>query len=284
MTFRLSLCALLVSLMCGPLQAQFSSSVSCLKKDHLIGEPVVVRVTLTNYTGEEQVLHGDRIPWITFLVKTSNGNPVHARQAAPPKAVRIGAGQTLARDFDLGSMFLLNRQGNYSVSAVIRPPNDKLDGTSTNRALFEVRDGRTYWSQKVGGAGNGNDTRKYRVLEFSNDGRTQLYLQVTNEDTGRTMRTARLGDVLMLRKPTCLIDSNQHLHILFLTNPNTWVHYRVSPEGEVAKPDMHRRAAVGDPQLRATADGTVLVSNSILYDPVAAAEQRSQIRRITERP
>lgn len=284
MPLRSSLCILLLSLLCGPLHAQFSSTIRCLKKGHLIGEPVMVRVSITNYTGKEQVLHGERIPWITFLVKTSNGNPVHARRTAPAKPVRIGAGQTLARDFNLAGMFQLNREGNYSVSAIIRPPNESVEGSSTNRDRFELRSGRTYWAQKVGGVGRQDGTRTFRVLQFSEGGKTQLYLQVTNEDTGRTIRTARLGDVLMLRKPSCLIDAEQHLHILFLTTPNTWLHYRVSPEGEIEKPEMHRRAAVGDPRLTATADGMILVTNSILYDPELAAKQRAEIRRITDRP
>jgi len=285
MMFRLLVSAPLLFLLSGSLHAQFSSNIQCFKKNHLLGEPVMVRVSLTNHTGREQILQGSRLPWITFLVKTSNGNPVHTHKNSPDvKPIRIAAGQTLAKDFNLNQYFLLNQEGNYSVSAVIRPPDGTLEGASTQRAAFELHKGTIYWSQKVGSIGPANSTRDFRVIQFRDDAKTGLYVQIEDVQSARVIQTARLGDALMMRKPTCTVDSEQHMHVLFLTNPNTWFHYRVSPDGEIVTADMHRRAAVGDPKLSVLAGGMVAVTNSILYDPKAAAEERAKIRRITDRP
>ena len=275
---------MLAALCSGVAQAQFSGSIKLHKKQHLVGEPVMVRVTLTNYTGEEQILHGNRMPWISFIVKTMNGKPVHARAPINPKPIRIGAGESLAKDFNLTRQFQLNQEGNYKVSAVIRPNDKSLDGTSTGREQFQLSSGRLYWKQKVGKAGASKSTREYRVIEFRGDKNTQLYIQIEDEDTGRILRTSSLGNVLMMRKPSMVVDREQHAHILFLSNPNTWFHYRISPDGEIKTSQMHRRTSVGDPKLTVFDNGEVRVTNSILFDPEFEAEQRAKIRSVTERP
>ena len=284
MMLRSLACFLFVLLSSTALQAQFSSTIKVLKRNHLVGEPVMVRVTLTNYTGQEQVLQGQRMPWISFIVKTSNGNPIIARRAPAPKAVIIAPGQTLARDFNLSTQFQLNEVGNYSVAAVIRPQNSNLAGATTHRAHFEMSAGRTYWTQKVGDVGPTGSTREYRLIQFRSDKATQLFAQIRDVNTARIVRTVPLGNVLMLRKPSINIDGNRHLNVLFLSTPSTFLHYQISPSGEVVTRDMHRRAAVGDPKLTMTQRGTVVVTNSIFYDPELAAKQRAMVRKITDRP
>lgn len=284
MTFRTLACALTLLATAITCQAQFSGSIKTLKRNHIVGEPVVVRVTLTNYTGREQVLHGKRMPWISFIVKNSNGNPVIARAAAAPGPIRIEAGQTLARDFNLSQQFQLNEPGNYSVSAVIRPNDESVEGATTQRAQFQLTEGRPYWSRKVGNVGPRGSTHDYRILQFRSDKATQMYVQIKDVQTGRTVRTAPLGNVLMMRKPSITVDGQRHLHVLFLTTPNTYLHYQISPMGEIVSRDMHRHASRGEPKLTATADGVVLVTNSVLHDPVADAKKWAEIRKITDRP
>ena len=65
MMLRSLACLLFVLLSSTALQAQFSSTLKALKRNHIVGEPVMVRLTLTNYTGQEQVLQGGRMPWIS---------------------------------------------------------------------------------------------------------------------------------------------------------------------------------------------------------------------------
>ena len=284
MTFRSLACVLSLLLTAVSVEAQFSSTIKTLKRNHIVGEPVMARVTLTNYTGREQVLQGQRMPWISFMVKSSNGNPVISRRAEAPGPIRIGPGETLAKDFNLSRMFHLSEAGNYNVAAVIRPKDKSVEGASTGRAHFQLTEGRTYWSQKVGNVGPGGSTRDFKLLQFRSDKATQLFVQIKDEQTGSIIRTAPLGRVLMLRKPSMAIDGERHLNVLFLTNPNTYLHYRIAPTGEIVTRDMHRRANTGDPKLTIMGDGVVVVRNSIPYDPVAEAEKRAKIRKITDRP
>jgi len=284
MMFRSLACILLMLFSGATLQAQFSSTLKVLKRSHIIGEPVVVRITVTNYTGREQILQGNRMPWISFIVQNSNGNPIITRNTEAPGPIRIEAGQTLARDFNLSQQFQLNEAGNYSVSAVIRPDNTKIEGTTTQRDHFELSEGRAYWSQKVGDIGPSSSTRDFRILQFQSDKTTQLFVQIKDVDTGRIIRTAPLGDVLMLRKPSMTIDSDRHLNVLFLTNPTIYLHCRIAPTGEIVTRDMHRRAGTGEPKLTIMDGGVVIVTNSILFDPEAEAIKRAMIRNITDRP
>lgn len=284
MMCRFLACFLFMLFTCAGLQAQFISSIKTLKRNHLVGEPVMVRVTITNYTGKEQILQGQRMPWISFLLKTSNGNPIISRQATVPKPVRIAPGQTLARDFNLSRQFQLNEVGNYSVSAVIRPQNNKLVGTTTQRTQFEMSAGRIYWSQKVGGVGPTESNREYRLVQFRSDKATQLYIQIHDDASGQILRTTPLGNILLLRKPSITVDGDRNLNLLFLTNPSTYLHYCIAPDGEIVVRDMHLRAATGDPKLKMMQNGAVIVTNSIYHDPELAAKQRAMIRKITDRP
>jgi hypothetical protein len=266
-------------------QAQLATSLKITKNQHLAGEPVIAIVTVTNHAGKELVFNSDgRFQWLNFVVKTNNGTSVNPRGRKMFGAMKIGAGQTLAREVDLSQHFQLDQSGNYTVSAVIRPPGDKSEGTSTNRVMFNQSGGRLYWSQKVGISGGSDRTREYRLLNFSGDSKTQIYAQIVDGSTGQFIRTFLLGDVLMLRKPLSTVDRQQRMHVLFLATPTMWVHCVVNTDGKLVERQIHERAAQGDPQLLTFGDGTVKVANSIPYDAKAAAEQKAKVRKASDRP
>jgi hypothetical protein len=266
-------------------QAQLATSLKITKNQHLAGEPVIAIVTVTNHAGKELIFSSDgRFQWLNFVVKTNNGTSVNPRGNKMFGAMKIGAGQTLAREVDLSQHFQLDQSGNYTVSAVIRPPGDKTEGTSTNRVMFNQSGGRLYWSQKVGVSGGSSRTREYRLLNFSGDSKTQIYAQIVDGSTGQFIRTFLLGDVLMLRKPLSTVDRQQRMHVLFLATPTMWVHCVVNTDGKLVERQIHERASQGDPQLLTFGDGTVKVANSIPYDAKAAAEQKAKVRKASDRP
>ncbi len=268
-----------------PAQAQLAASLRIQKKQHLAGEPVLAIVTITNHAGRELVFHSDgRFQWLNFVVKTINGNTVNPKGRALFGPMKIGAGQTLAREIDLTQHFQLSQPGNFSVSAVIHPPGDTTDGTVTNRVLFNQSPGRLYWSQRVGIGGGSHRTREFRVLHFSGDSKTQIYAQIVDGQTGQFVRTFLLGDSLMLRKPLATVDRQQRMHVMFLATPTMWVHCVINTDGKLVERQIHQRGAQGDPQLLTMGDGTVRVANSIPYDAKAAAEQRAKIRKASDRP
>ncbi|MEI8037693.1 MAG: hypothetical protein WCJ14_04825 [Verrucomicrobiota bacterium] len=269
----------------GSAQAQLSASLRIAKNQHLAGEPVMAVVSITNHAGKELVFQSDgRFQWLDFIVKNGNGNPVSGKSDTIFGPMKIAAGQSLAREVDLSRYFQLSEPGNFSVAALIRLPGDNTEGTSTNRVFFNQSQGRLYWSQKVGIPGSSNRTREFRLLNFSGDSKSQIYAQIVDGTTGQFIRTFLLGDCLMLRKPAATVDRQQRMHVMFLNTPTMWVHCVVDTDGKLAERDIHQRGPVGDPQLLSFSDGSVRVTNSILYDPKAAAEQRAKTRKASDRP
>ena len=265
--------------------AQLAGSLKISKKEHLVGEPVMATVTVTNHSGRELLFHSDgRFQWLSFILKTSSGSQVPPKGNALFGPMKIGAGQTLAREVDLTQHFQLSQQGNYTVSAVIHLPGESTKGTSTNKVFFNQTPGRLYWSQKVGIAGAPDHTREYRLLNFSGDTKTHFYAQIEDGRTGQLVRTFRLGEVLMMRKPLVTVDRQQRLHTMFLATPVMWVHYVIDTDGNVINRQIHQRGPVGDPKLLTLEDGSVQVANSIPFDPKAAAEERAKVHKASDRP
>lgn len=275
-----------ITLLCiGQAQAQLAASLRISKKQYLAGEPVLAVVTVTNHAGRELVFQSDgRFQWLDFSIKASNGGTVTPKDRKFFGPMKIGAGQTLAREIDLTQHFQLSEPGNFSVAAIIHPPGSTTEGTSTNRVFFSQSPGRPYWTQKVGIPGKSGQTREFRILNFSNDSKSQIYAQIIDGRTGASVRTFLLGDCLMLRKPSATIDRNQHLHVIFLTTPAMWAHYEINTEGRVVSRQIHQRAATGDPQLLTMGDGSVRIGNSIPYDLKAAQEERKKTRKASDRP
>ena len=268
------------------LSAQISTSLSMNKKNYVAGEPVIAEVIITNHSGKDLTLASTRqLPWLSLVVSKSNGNPVPTRKLNAFGALKIKAGQSMAKQVDLTEYFILYTQGNYVASAVIRDPNGATQGSRTNCMLFNLNPGRTYWSQKVGVSSDvGSTTRELKLLTFSNGQKNQLYAQVIDGETGVPRRTFLLGDALMLRKPMVTVDGKQRMHVMFLATPAMWVHCQVSADGNLVARDIHQRASQGDPVMMSYGDGSVKVVNSILYDPKAAAKERAKIRKASDRP
>lgn len=263
---------------------QIAVSLRLNKSQYVAGEPVVATVHITNHAGRELLFGGDgRRSWLDFAVRYRSGQPVNARMIQNFGPVRIGAGQTMQRQVNLGEFFMLHEQGNYSVIANVRSLDDSAINATSNRVIFTQNPGRVYWSQKVGFADSSKGTREFRVLQFRGDQKTQLYAQVLDR-RGLPIATSLLGDMLSVRKPSVTVDRAQRMHVLFLISPTMWSHCVIDGDGALVSRKMHQRATQGDPSLVTFANGEVQVGNSVLYDARAAAIARARIRGISERP
>lgn len=269
----------------GFASAQLATSLRVSNQQYVAGEPVIATVTITNHAGQTLTFAGDqRTPWLSFMVKDRKGETVTPRGNSGFGKLVIRAGESLAREVNLSDHFQLSEPGTYSVSAIIRMPGSPTEGSSTNRVLFNQSPGSRYWTQKVGIPGKLGHTREFRVLNFSGDQSSLIYVQIIDNTTGRNVRTFSLGEVLLLRKPLVTVDKKQQLHVLYLATPTLWLHCVVDMDGKLVSRDIHRRAPQGDPQLLTFSDGTVRVANSILFDPKADAEARAKIRKASDRP
>lgn len=269
----------------GVAGAQLATSLALSKKQYLPGEPVIAVVTITNHAGQALTFASDgRTQWLDFIIKNRSGETANLRGNSMFGKMTIKAGESLAREVDLARYFILSEPGNFSVSAVIHMPGSPMDGSSTNRVLFNQSPGSVYWSQSVGLPGRPGQTRNFRLINFAGDTKNQIYAQVTDERTGQNIRTFLLGDVLMLRKPLATVDKQQRMHVLFLATPTMWVHCEIDTDGKLCSREIHQRGAEGDPMLLTFGDGSVRVANSIPYDAKAAADAKAKIRKASDRP
>jgi hypothetical protein len=264
---------------------QISASLRLSKNQYLAGEAVVAVVTISNNSGQDQVFQTtSRSPWLDFVIKDGNGEPVIPKSSLNFGAVKIPAGQTMARQVVLNTFFQLSDRGSYSVFGVVRTPGQTTQGYSTNRTLFNLTTGRPFWTQKVGMKGNAEKVREYRVLNYTGEQTTQLYVQVMDSVNGTPIQTFPLGNVLMFRQPQITVDKNQVLHVFFLSTPTLWTHARVDASGKLLSRDFHLRGPAGDPQLVTFATGEIGISNSIPFDPKAAAAAKAKVRKASDRP
>jgi hypothetical protein len=282
---RCILNSLVTLLLCaGACHGQLAVSLQIPQKQNVTGESVLAVVTITNHSGRELVFQSDgRFQWLDFNVRKSSGNPVNAKNRTLFGPMKIAAGQTLAREVDLTQHFQLGEPGNFTVSATIRMPGPDSGGITTNRAFFNLVNGRIHWAQKVGVHG-GSKTREFRILNHSGDSRTRIYAQIVDDHTGQFVRTFLLGDLITIRKPLCTVDRQQRMHVMFLATPTMWVHCVVDTDGNLVSRQIHQRGPQGDPQLLTMGDGTVAVANSIPYDPKAARERQARARKASDRP
>lgn len=264
---------------------QVSATLKLSKTQYVAGEAVVAVVTITNNSGQDQLFQTtSRSPWLDFVIKDSKGEPTVPRGRSAFGSIKIPAGQTMAREVVLTSIFQLSDPGSYSVYGVIRTQGQTAEGYSTNRILFNLTGGRPFWSQKVGTPGNASKVREYRVLNYSGQQTTQLYVQVMDSLNGTSIQTFSLGDVLLFRAPQITVDKNQVLHVFFLSTPTMWTHARIDTTGKLLTREFHLRGPQGDPQLLTFATGDIGISNSIPFDPKAAAEAKAKVRKASDRP
>ena len=283
--FRILTLALTASALCPVADAQLAASLRLSKQQYVAGEPVIAIVTVTNHAGQALTFVSDgRTQWLDFIMKDRLGDSVSPKGRKIFGKMTIKAGESLAREVDLSQCFQLGEPGNFSVGAVVHMPGNNNEGSATNRILFNQSPGALYWSQKVGIAGKPGQTREFRVLNFSGDEKAQIYAQVLDNQSGQNVRTFLLGEVLMLRKPLVTVDRQQHMHVLFLATPTMWVHCQVDTDGKLVDRQIHQRGDQGDPRLLTYGDGSVRVTNSILYNQKAAAEAKAKIRKASDRP
>lgn len=285
MILRVFSVLLMVCCSLGISNAQVVANLILEKKQHVAGEPVTAVVTITNHAGRELIFQSDgRFQWLDFLLTDSNGGEIIPRKVPLFGPMKIKAGQTLARQVDLSKYFVLTEAGTYTVKAVVREPSDTQKGFMTNRVFFNQTKGRLEWSQRVGVPGKTGATREYRLLHFSGDSKVQAYAQIFDVQTGRTVNTFPLGDLLMVRKPVVTIDQQQRMNVMFLATPSMWVHSVVDTNGVLVSRSIHQRGAQGDPQMMTTPDGKVKIVNSIPYNPNAEQKERARQHNASERP
>lgn len=265
-----------------PVAAQVNVKLELGQANYLAGEPIHMRVTITNLTGQEVNFMGtpDQ-PWLDFIISSSRGVPLAPMVKPIYGATSIPPGKAISKSIEITQIFSFKELGNYSVYAIVRPSTGRKEGYQSNRHLFTVTSAAPYWTREIGVNGR---THIYKLTHFKANRKGTLYAQVIDKDTDRILTTHNLGEMLMVRKPTATIDSSRNLHVLYMMTPAFWGHARVSPEGHFIGRDLYRPAGTGVPRLGRTSDGAITVVGGLYFDREKEAAEQRKIPKASDRP
>ena len=285
MTKRLCFSLILLALsFTSLLRAQVSVELKLGRNNYLAGEAVPVQITVTNLSGQEILFQGTtQTAWIDFIVESNRGVPLTPIAKPAFGAVRIPSGKAISRTLDLSEIYAIDSLGNYSIYAIVRLPGQATSGFHSNRHLFTVNTAIPYWKQVVGVPGNSGRQNEFRLIQYNNNRKNQLYAQIADAKSGKILKTHFLGDVLMLRKPVVSVDSSLNMHVLYMMTPKFWGHARIAADGKFLGRDLYQPAG-GDPVLAKMKDGSIRTLGGELYDPKAAAEAQQRSRKASDRP
>jgi hypothetical protein len=269
--------------------AQLNVHLAIERNQYLAHEPVHAVVTITNRSGKALELFSEKKgliahSWLNFSMRTGGGRPLPKLTNSVFQKAVLPAGQAIKRRVNLNQIFGISRVNAYSVSASIRQPGIDTMTYSSNSAHFNVAGGIEVYRQPFGVPNSSASKREYRVLTFNDGRKTSIYASVMNTLSGRSISTFRISDALLFKRPQCVLDGKNQLHILYLGNPTIFVHAIVTEDGNMDKPKYIKVGSSGDPRLVSFANGQVAVSGGIAYDPVKAAAARNKIRKATDRP
>jgi hypothetical protein len=121
-------------------------------------------------------------------------------------------------------------------------------------------------------------------LTFNDGRRTSIYAQVMNVSTGFSLSTFRLSEFLGFSKPSMALDGKNQLHVLYLANPEIFVHAIVNQDGQHIGTKYFKRVGGRSPRFVAFADGKLEVAGAIPYDPEKEAQKNPAARKASERP
>ena len=286
------LLGLLAAVAALPCPAQLVVQLKAQKKELVAYEPLRMEVTITNNSGRSLLLArpgGQNDAWLDFHVTRDNGDmvqPSGTLDGMPP--MMMNPGQTIARTLDVGLLYPLSQFGGYIVRAQVWCPPDNAWSVSNNVRLSIVS-ARDLWSQAFGvpkdklKAGEGT-SRIFKVQQLNQyDGNT-LYLRLEDRSSGMVLACYPLGQLMEMHPPSAGIDSRGNLHVLFKSAPNISAHVVIDCDGNQLNRTLYRDVVGAPPSLQRDSSGGLAVLGGRTYDPVAEAQQRLVVRRVSERP
>jgi len=271
--------------------AQFQVGLAIDKVQHIVQEPQVVTVSVTNRSGADLILGGAQgRKWLSFDVTDANERQhatVHMDASEP---MVFAAGSTISRKVTVVSNHILD-QGNYGMKAnVFHAPSGQY--YQSNRVRFQVLEGQRYKQPLVFGVppqfpGAGK-TRQYVLLMHQDLERSYFYVRLVDDATGAMLNTFQLGTLTLFRDPQYTLDRNNNLHIMFLTAPTIYRYCVVRPDGTLESQSMHKEVELDRPTLFLTASNDVVMRGGVPFDPAAARAAQDEVakkgRGISERP
>lgn len=268
---------------------QVAIQLSVDRMQYLAHERVMGVVTITNRSGgeltfESKVNGGVTRSWLTFSMRDSAGRPKPLLVNSVFRKAVLPAGRSISREVDLSSLFSVSSVGNYAVTAHVTQLDSQGSTYTSNSGHFTVGGGTTIYTQNFGVPNTPAPKRTYNVVTFNDGKRTSIYAQVMNTVSGRSISTFRLSEYLSFSRPQMALDTKNQLNILYLANPEIFVHATVSQDGMMTGTKYFKRTNARGPRFVTLNDGGLAVLGASPYDPKKAAAAAPHARSASERP
>ena len=269
---------LICALLCSQAFAQIEVQLQPVRKDFIVGENVVLRLTVVNQTDASITLKNTPgRPWLNFIMtKRSEQGDVSPIAAARYPELVLTPGSTRSFEINLKGIYRLNTPGSYTVITTLRMP-DGHTTYSSNRCLFSLTHGSKMREFNI-------QARGERIILSLRQARINdkdcLFGQAINKDTQQVINACYLAEYRNFIQPRILLDSAQNLHVLCQSNPDFFTYAVMNTHGTRSSAKLYKRAG-GVVDLISTGKGIMPVG-VIPYEAPKPGQEK--IRNASERP
>lgn len=269
---------LICALLCSQAMAQIEVQLQPVRKDFIVGENVVLKLTVTNQTDASFTLKNTPgRPWLNFIVtKRSEKGEVAPIAAARFPELVLTPGSTRSFEINLKGIYRMNIAGSYAVVSTLRMP-DGVSTYSSNRCLFTLTNGSKMREFNI-------QARGERIILSLRQARINdkdcLFGQAINKDTNQIINACYLAEYRNFMQPRILLDSAQNLHVLCQSNPDFFTYAVMDTHGNRASAKLYKRGG-GIVDLISTGKGIMPVG-LIPYEAPKPGQEK--IRKASERP
>ena len=267
--------------------AQISVQIGLKQRMHILHEPVVATVTVTNQTGRDITLSDTpQYQWFGFRI-TGDGDRMIAPRSLKYhlEPLSIKAGETVKRSANLNQLYELGDFGTYRVQATIY--YDGLDKFFTSRPThIELNEGHVLWRQVAGvpeGLPGAGQMRVFTLLSNQRGESNMLYVRIQDKDDGTVYCTVPIGRLIEGVPPQAQFDSASNLYVLQLVGVRTYTLTKMTPNGEFAGQTSYS-APKTRPTLRKTADGALQIIGGKKEAPIAQNPSAEPPPKLSDRP
>ena len=253
-------------------QAQIAVQIGIKQRLHILHEPVIATVTVTNQTGRDITLSDTpQYQWFGFRI-TGDGDRMIAPRSLKYhlEPLSLKAGETVKRSANLNQLYELGDFGTYRVQATIY--YDGLDKFFSSRPThIELTEGRVLWRQTAGvpeGRPGAGQLHVFTLLSNPRGESNMLYVRIEDKDDGTVFCTVPIGRLIEGVPPQVQFDSASNLYVLQLVGVRAYVLTKMTPNGEFGG-QTNYSAPKTRPTLRKTADGGLQIIGGKKDAPIA---------------
>ncbi|MBI2946902.1 MAG: hypothetical protein HYY23_04595 [Verrucomicrobia bacterium] len=233
----------------------------------LPGESLIVKVRVTNYSGQTLNL-GKEDDWLTFTIEGRKDSVVSRLAPVPVQGeYTLESSRSGTKAVDLVPYYDLSRPGNYTITAIVQIPQWGRSVQSASKAFNIIR-GTRLWEQEFGVpqlegvSGERPEIRKYALVQTIHQKHITLYFRLSDPADSRVLRIFAIGPMVSLSRPEPQLDKFSNLHLLYQITARSFSYSAISPDGLVIARETYDYSD-RKPKLQADADGRIKVIGGV---------------------